>query len=37
VMRAAIVLNGSYFNAQRMLAQYAHEAYRASEREPELV
>jgi starch phosphorylase len=37
VMRAAIALNGSYFNAQRMLAQYAHEAYRASEREPELV
>ncbi len=37
VMRSAIALNGSYFNAQRMLAQYAHEAYRASEREPELV
>lgn len=37
VMRAAIALNGSYFNAQRMLAQYAHQAYRASEREPELV
>ncbi len=37
VMRSAIALNGSYFNAQRMLAQYAHQAYRAREREPELV
>ena len=37
VMRGAIALNGSYFNAQRMLAQYAREAYRASRREPELV
>jgi glycogen phosphorylase len=37
VMRSAIALNGSYFNAQRMLAQYAHEAYRTSAREPELV
>jgi starch phosphorylase len=37
VMRNAIALNGSYFNAQRMLAQYALEAYRTSQREPELV
>ena len=28
VMRAAIALNGSFFNAQRMMLQYAAEAYR---------
>jgi starch phosphorylase len=27
VMRSTIVLNGSHFNAQRMLAEYAIEAY----------
>ncbi|MCX5998419.1 MAG: alpha-glucan family phosphorylase, partial [Chloroflexi bacterium] len=27
VMRSAIALNGSYFNAQRMLFQYLHNAY----------
>jgi len=28
VMRSAIALNGSFFNAQRMVLQYAREAYR---------
>lgn len=28
VMRGAIALNGSFFNAQRMLEQYVHNAYR---------
>lgn len=28
VMRAAIAINGSFFNAQRMMLQYAAEAYR---------
>ncbi len=27
VMRSAIALNGSYFNAQRMVAQYLQNAY----------
>jgi starch phosphorylase len=27
VMRSAIALNGSYFNAQRMIAQYMQNAY----------
>ena len=27
VMRSAIAINGSFFNTQRMLAQYAHNAY----------
>jgi starch phosphorylase len=27
IMRSAVALNGSYFNAQRMLAQYARNAY----------
>ena len=27
VMRSAIALNGSFFNAQRMLRQYMHNAY----------
>jgi starch phosphorylase len=31
VMRSAIALNGSFFNAQRMLLQYMQNAYRASE------
>jgi starch phosphorylase len=31
VMRSAIALNGSFFNAQRMLFQYMQNAYRASE------
>ncbi len=35
VMRSAIALNGSYFNAQRMLAQYVREAYGSSERAPD--
>jgi len=30
VMRSAIALNGSYFNAQRMLAQYVQNAYLAA-------
>jgi starch phosphorylase len=30
VMRSAIALNGSYFNAQRMLAQYLQNAYFAA-------
>jgi starch phosphorylase len=30
VMRAAIALNGSYYNAQRMLAQYLRNAYAES-------
>ena len=29
VMRGAIALNGSYFNTQRMVSQYMHNAYRA--------
>ena len=29
VMRAAIALNGSFFNTQRMVSQYLHNAYRA--------
>jgi hypothetical protein len=28
VMRNAIAVNGSYFNTQRMVLQYAHNAYR---------
>jgi starch phosphorylase len=31
VMRSAIALNGSFFNAQRMMGQYTLNAYRASE------
>ncbi|HET7853015.1 MAG TPA: hypothetical protein VFM04_00955 [Candidatus Methylomirabilis sp.] len=27
VMRSAIALNGSFFNAQRMVSQYLHNAY----------
>ena len=27
-MRRAIALNGAFFNSQRMLAQYLHNAYR---------
>jgi hypothetical protein len=27
VMRAAIALNGSFFNAERMMFQYAENAY----------
>jgi glycogen phosphorylase len=27
VMRAAIALNGSFFNTQRMVRQYVHNAY----------
>jgi starch phosphorylase len=27
VMRSAIVLNGSFFNAQRMMSQYLKNAY----------
>ncbi|MBN9119883.1 MAG: alpha-glucan family phosphorylase [Planctomycetes bacterium] len=30
VMRAAVALNGSYYNAQRMLAQYVRNAYMSS-------
>ena len=30
IMRSAIALNGSYFNAQRMLAQYVQNAYLAA-------
>ena len=29
VMRAAVALNGSFFNTQRMVSQYVHNAYRA--------
>lgn len=29
IMRHAIALNGSFFNTQRMVWQYAHNAYRA--------
>jgi glycogen phosphorylase len=28
VMRSALAFNGSFFNTQRMVAQYAHDAYR---------
>lgn len=31
VMRSAIALNGSFFNAQRMIAQYAQNAYAATD------
>lgn len=31
VMRSAIALNGSFFNAQRMLEQYIHNAYAVSD------
>ena len=34
VMRGAIAFNASHFNAQRMLAQYAIEAYTVPSREP---
>jgi hypothetical protein len=30
VMRSAIALNGSYYNAQRMVAQYLRNAYASS-------
>jgi starch phosphorylase len=30
IMRSAIALNGSHFNAQRMLAQYVQNAYLAT-------
>jgi starch phosphorylase len=28
IMRQAIALNGGFFNTQRMMAQYLHNAYR---------
>ena len=28
IMRYAIALNGGFFNTQRMMAQYMHDAYR---------
>jgi starch phosphorylase len=28
IMRSAIALNGGFFNTQRMMAQYLHDAYR---------
>jgi starch phosphorylase len=28
IMRHAIALNGAFFNTQRMMAQYLHDAYR---------
>ena len=28
IMRHAIALNGAFFNTQRMVAQYLHDAYR---------
>jgi starch phosphorylase len=28
IMRHAIALNGAFFNSQRMVAQYLHDAYR---------
>jgi starch phosphorylase len=30
VMRSAIALNGSFYNVERMLSQYAEDAYLAS-------
>ena len=32
IMRHAIALNGAFFNTQRMVAQYLHDAYRLGER-----
>jgi starch phosphorylase len=34
IMRSAIVLNGSFFNTQRMIEQYVKNAYTAGEEEP---
>ena len=33
VMRHAIALNGSFFNTERMMSEYARQAYRMSEQE----
>ena len=33
IMRSAIIANGSFFNAQRMLSQYKHNAYSVIERD----
>jgi hypothetical protein len=30
VMRFCVALNGSFFNTQRMLSQYIHDAYETS-------
>jgi starch phosphorylase len=32
IMRSAIAVNGSFFNAQRMVSQYMHNAYSVIER-----
>jgi len=33
IMRHAIALNGAFFNTQRMVAQYLHNAYRLGKRQ----